>query len=196
MIKNLHRFIFIALAIFILQACGSASLGVVPMYNIKTVNVIDHRSVADKRTLRDNVLSAIIFFGDDQLEPNLKNYFIAKLAAKKPGSILKLDIAISQYRVADYFPKRMSAGVKEWVFMPNTDTKIVAQNDLPTNTDMVICYFDGVVNGKKIIAKGVYPYTMNAGSMMVRSDPNFVNAVNRSIDNVVDSIYTQLNQEK
>jgi len=187
--KNWFLLTLIAL---ILQGCGSASLGVIPNYNAKLINVIDNRSETDKNNQRDNVLSAIIFFGDQDLQPNLKDYFISKMVNKKPESIPNINIIINKYEVADYFPKRMSAGIREWVFMPNTDTKIVNKNDLPINTDMIICYFDGVVNGKPVIAKAAYPYSLNAGSAMVRSDPNFVIAVNRSMDNVVDSIYKQL----
>ena len=190
--RKISYWVLVTSMFILLQACGSATLGTIPGYNTKLVNVKDNRNDADRSTLRDSVLSAIIFFGDEDLDPNLKEYFIAKLANQNPQAGSQLNIVINQFRVADFFPKRMSVGIKEWVFMPNTDTRIVNKNDLPRNADMIICYFDGMVNGKKVIAKAAFPYTLNAGSAFVRSDPNFVIAVNRSIDTVVKSVYQQL----
>ena len=192
--NNKYYLMILVLVVSVLHGCGSAVMGTIPSYNASSVNVTDNRKAADKVRYRDSVLSAIVFFGDDSLQPNLKDYFVGKVAGAKPAGLSKLNIVINKFRMADYFPKRMSAGVADWVYMPNTDTKMVARNELPTDVDMIICYFDGVVNGEKITAKSVFPYTLNGGSAMIYSDANFVKAINGSIDHVVTSIYKQLEQ--
>jgi len=189
-----YYLMILVLVISILNGCGTAVMGTIPNYNTRSVSVIDNRKEEEKVRYRDSVLSAIVFFGDDSLQPNLKDYFVGKVVVAKPAGLSKLNIVINKFRMADYFPKRMSAGVAEWVYMPNTDTKMVARNELPTDVDMIICYFDGMVNGKKITAKSVFPYTLNGGTAMIYSDTNFVKAINGSIDHVVTSIYKQLEQ--
>ena len=189
--KKIKIFILV-LPTIMLGACVTANLPKIPKHDNSFVSVNDNRTEKDKAEQRDNVLSAAIFLGDTDLDTNLKDYFIYKLTLNKPKAINSVNVQIDKLRVVDYFPKRMSVGIREWVFMPNTDIKVVSKNDLPTNTDMVITYFKGKVNGKDLIAKGVYPYKMKPSSVMVRSDPNFIRAVNKSIDITVNSVYKQV----
>ncbi len=93
----------------------------------------------------------------------------------------------------DYFPHRInSTSAYNPVFGSLVDSKtdwtFVNEMKLPTDTDSIVCVFVGTLNGVDIKVSVFNSYKLPMTAMLVRKNPNFIEAVDMSIDQIAQKI--------
>ena len=160
------------------------------------VTISDHRSPETLTGKRDSNFSAIAFLPEKSVKPAPLVQLQTALSKRADHPV---SLVISEMRVIDYFPQRISSGPGGWVanaimqslVESKTDWSFVQEIGIRDDTDSVICILSGTIDGKEIKVAAHSPYKLGVFSASVRSDKNFKAAVTSSIDQVAQKIIEQ-----
>lgn len=160
------------------------------------VTISDHRNPESLAGKRDSNFSAIAFLPEKNVKPGPLAQLQTALSKRADHPI---SLVISEMRIIDYFPQRISAGPSGWLtnaimqslVESRTDWSFVQDLGISHDKDSVICILSGTVDGKEIKVASHSPYRLGAFSASVRSDKNFKAAVTSSIDQVAQKIIEQ-----
>ncbi len=189
---RIRKTLFALAASLALSGCGSmmvAEMSKKPNVATGAVTVSDLRSEAQRQPRRDSNFSAISFLGDEEVSPAALLFLQDALI--RYSSTQPLTLTVREFRIVDYFPKRLGMGpgagvVGDLIFLSlvdaNTDWSFVKGLGVPKERDSVICVLSGTLNGVEIKAAS---YTVYDGPSagLIRKSSAFQDAVLQSIDN-------------
>lgn len=178
---------FIALAL--LSGCVT-TLGPVKTISDDEVRIIDHRADADKKNYRASVVSPVILLGDENFEVSPLLYLKEAIARAKPASLPAVELEVTRFRVVDYFPARLGAGMSGAVGAVVMATGVRDMEGIPTNEDSIVVVVEGKLNGKDVHSQARTPYKISPLAGSVRSDPGWVKSAHASIDACAEGLFS------
>ncbi len=192
--NTVRNFILIVASLMFLVGCAPIPLGGTPEPIPEVVgSVVDDRPEELKQAYSIPFTSRKTLAETD-FEPLLFEYFKSLIKANTSFKG-NFDIRVDKLVIEDNFPKRLRAanagGFAGAGFV--TLGSVVAAR--PVDTDFVICKFKGSINGKAIDLGDIQPYQPTGETTLIYTDPMFVDAVQKAIQNVVVAIADTANLE-
>jgi hypothetical protein len=186
--EALMKIVLAGLAALLLSGCAATSLGPAASVADEQVQFRDKRPEAETKTFRQGILSPIIYLADEDFEPKAIEHFRAALWAKRPPGMSGVRVEVTKFRIADYFPRRMSAAIGGGLAAQG----IYSTFDLaPGDVDGVYCLFEGTLNGRPVKTSSFLPYLISPLAGLVRQQPEFIAAVKASIDKCAENALLQ-----
>jgi hypothetical protein len=185
----MKRIIIPAVLVGLLLGC-TASLGPVARLEDKDVSVTDQRQDAEKKSFRPGMTSPVILLGDENFDVNPMLYLQEALQRHKPPAAGPLQMAVSKFRLIDYFPKRQRSAQQAALagVMTSMGYSVAYVSSARKDEDSIMCILEGSVNGRAFQTSSDVPYKLtSAAAVSVRSDANWIAAARTSIDQCVES---------
>lgn len=182
-------------------ACGDlkvARMGTSPAFDNRSVSVSDLRTSLQKSPRRDSNFSAIVYLGEEEVDPPALSFLISALQ-RRTGSAAPLSLEIAEFRVIDFFPVRLRAfpgglvgkAIMDGLVDSNTDLSFVEHIGVPESENSVICIFVGKINGKAVKTATFRTYKESPMAVSVRNDESFKRALVFSIEAAAADLLTQ-----
>lgn len=177
----------------LLTGCTTTSLGPVNTQAVRQIHLSDQRPESEKENFRASIVSPAILLGDDNFDISPMLYIKDAVAKNKPSSVSTVSVVIDHFRVADFFPQRLTQGREAAI------TGALAASGLPgiygdtpiPEQDAIICTMTGTINGRSFQSTARVPYQLALVGLSVRKDKSWVYATKKSIDNCVVSAIAQ-----
>ena len=190
---SLLRIAAFSLTCLLISGCSLtvSNLGPAQKYQATVVSLRDTRPANEKVAERAGMTSSIVELGDKNFNPSILSYLMSELANQKPANIAKVDFDLSHFRIIDMFPHRMGAAQAGAVAGVMASYGITTVQEIPNESDAIVCVISGSLNGKPVKAEGVTPYNMSLASVSVRNDSHWIAAVKESLRKAVEALYVQ-----
>jgi hypothetical protein len=182
-----------------------ATMKVDPVVDKEFISVDDKRPPDSRRERRDSAFSAIAMVGDENINPPALVLLQASLQKHSSGR-RKLNLVIDEFRIIDYFPVRIHAGlptaglltklITEYLIQSKTDWSIVEAENIPSTSDSILCLFAGAINGRQVKIVRHSPYHTSPFAGAIRHTGEFQNAVVESIDKVAIALLSTIDEKQ
>ena len=160
----------------------------------RAVTITDSRSPDQLKGRRDSNFSAISFLPDGAVSP-LPIEQLRTALTRHPGADLQL--TVSELRIIDFFPSRAKGKVDpimRALVKAKTDWSTIDKLGVPPKSDSVICIFSGTINGQPFSTSAFSHYDLPPWAFLVRKNEHFKAAVVSSIEQIADTIDTQVDR--